>query len=217
MARHHNLLDYFPHRRAAGRHKTTRPLVFALVLAVTAIVYCAVNLSSGAEAKKVKHPDAPVPPVAKPAVNALPAPVLEMRDAILTAVHAGRIEELQTAIDWSELKPDLGEEKGADAVQHLKKLSADGEGREILAVLANILSMDPATVALGRDLENTAVYVWPYLAERPLEKLTPGEEVDLYRLMPAAQAKAMRETKKWTWWRLAIGADGTWYTLQKKE
>ncbi len=102
-------------------------------------------------------------------------------------------------------------------MQHLKKLSADGEGREILAALANILAMDPAKVALGRDLENTAVYVWPYLAERPLDKLTPREEVDLYRLMPAAQAKAMREAKKWTWWRLAIGADGTWYTLQKRD
>jgi hypothetical protein len=40
-------------------------------------------------------------------------------------------------------------------------------------------------------------------------KLTPAQEVDLNRLTSPADAKAMREKKKWTWWRLSIGADGT--------
>ena len=216
MARHQNLLAYFPRRRAVGRRKTTRPFIPVLVLAVSALVYCAVPFDV-AESKNNKGLVPQTPPPAGQAGDNLPDPVTQMRDAILAAVHSGRIEDLKTAIDWNELKPDFGETNGDDPVKHLKKLSADGEGREILAALADILAVGPAKVALGRDLENTAVYVWPYLAERPLDKLTPREEVDLYRLMPPAAAKAMREGKKWTWWRLALGADGTWYSLLKQE
>jgi hypothetical protein len=152
-----------------------------------------------------------------PFAGKLPANVLEMREAILAAVHSGLIEELRTPIDWNELRPDMGQESGVDLVEHLKRVSGDGEGREALAVLSNILSMPPARLPMGKDPENNAVFVWPYLAERPLDKLEPGEEVDLYRLMPPETAKAMREKKKWTWWRLSIGADGTWHAFRKSE
>jgi len=27
----------------------------------------------------------------------------------------------------------------------------------------------------------------------------------------------MREAKRWQWWRLAIGADGTWHAFHKAE
>lgn len=145
----------------------------------------------------------------------LPANVAEMRDAILAAAHSGSMEDLKVAIEWNELKPDFGDEAQGDPIAFLKRISADGEGRETLAALANILALAPAVLPTGKDPENNSVYVWPYLAELPLEKLTPGEEVDLYRLMPPAAAKAMREKKKWSWWRLAIGADGTWHSLRK--
>jgi len=69
----------------------------------------------------------------------------------------------------------------------------------------------------GQDLENNIIYVWPYLAEVELDKLTPAQEVDLLRLVGAAEAKAMREKKKWTWWRLTIGADGTWHSFKKAD
>ena len=42
-------------------------------------------------------------------------------------------------------------------------------------------------------------------------------DFDLYRLMPPATAKTMRDKKKWTWWRLSIGADGTWISFRKSE
>jgi hypothetical protein len=140
-----------------------------------------------------------------------------MRDGILAAVHTGAIDELKTAIEWNELKPDFGDEAGSDPIAYWKRISADGSGRETLAALANILSLPPAELPIGKDPENNAVYVWPYLAELPLDKLSPGAEVDLYRLMPPAAAKVMREKKKWTWWRLSIGADGTWISFRKSE
>lgn len=145
----------------------------------------------------------------------LPAPVQDMHDLITSAVKSGRIEELRTALEWNEMRPDLGGSDGPDQIAALKKASGDGEGRQILAALAEILDSGPAAVPLGRDLENNRIYVWPYLAERPLDKLTAAEEVELLRLVSPEQAKAMRTAKKWTWWRLAIGADGTWQSFRR--
>jgi hypothetical protein len=51
----------------------------------------------------------------------------------------------------------------------------------------------------------------------PLDKLTPDQEVRLYRLVKPDEVKAMRQKKKWTWYRLAIGADGTWHSFQKSD
>jgi hypothetical protein len=149
--------------------------------------------------------------------GALPQSVIDMREQILAAVHAGDVAELKDAIEWNEIKPDFGEPANGDPIAYWKKNSADGQGREVLAVIANLLALPPARLAIGKDPENTMVYVWPYLAELPLDTLTPGAEVDLYRLMSAEQAKPMKASKKWTWWRLAIGADGTWHTFRKYE
>lgn len=148
---------------------------------------------------------------------ALPPNTREMRDAILDAAHTGAIEELRHVIEWNELPPGFSDKPIDDPIAFLKSVSGDGEGREILAILINMLELDYAKVRQGQDAENTAVYVWPYLAEVPLDKLTPAQEVDLYRLVPPALAKDMREKKKWSWYRLMIGADGTWHSFQKQE
>jgi len=145
----------------------------------------------------------------------LPPAVADMREQILSAVEAGDIGELKGAIEWNEIKPDFGEEKGGDGIAFLKKTSVDGEGRETLAVLANLFALPPARLAIGKDPENTTVYVWPYLAELPPRALTAAEQVDLLRLVPAGTAKAMQDAKKWLWWRVVIGADGTWHAFRK--
>ena len=139
----------------------------------------------------------------------------EMRDAIQAAVQTGDISELEHAIAWNELPPEFGEDAGDDPIAFLKAQSADGEGREVLAIMANLLALSPASLPIGADHENNTVFIWPYLAELPLDKLTPEQQVDLLRLMPAAEAKALQQSKKWTWWRLAIGADGTWLSFIK--
>lgn len=145
----------------------------------------------------------------------LPLPVREMRDLILSAVNSGDIDELRHALEWNELRPDLGIDRDTDAIEHFRKVSADGNGAEILARLGDILSTPPAVLPVGPDLENNDVFVWPYLAEKPLKSLSPKETVDLYRIVPAAEAGAMLASGKWTWYRLAIGADGTWHAFVK--
>ena len=147
----------------------------------------------------------------------LPPPVEEMRDAILAAVHSGDIEDLRPALEWNELRPHIADEPVDDPIAYWKRLSGDGEGREILAILGEILDCGPATLAIGNDVENNLVYVWPALAEADLSKLTPQQEVALYRFVSPARAKAMRESNRWQWWRLAIGADGTWHAFHKAE
>lgn len=150
-------------------------------------------------------------------IAALPPNTREIREAILDAAHTGAIEELKVVLEWNELPPELADKPVADPIAHLKAVSGDGEGREILAILINILELDYAKLRQGKDAENNAIYVWPYLAELPIDKLTPAQEVDLYRLVPPAVAKEMRAKKKWTWYRLAIGADGTWHSFEKRD
>jgi hypothetical protein len=146
----------------------------------------------------------------------LPGPVQDMREAILSAVATGRIEDLRYAWELNELKPDLGADlAGGDPVAHWKQISGDGEGREVLAVLAEVLEAGCAVVPLGRDLENNRIYVWPRFAETDLAKLDPAGEVQLLRLIPPAAARQMRATGKYTHWRLGIGADGTWHFFRR--
>jgi hypothetical protein len=194
-----------------------------LVLAVLCLVYDGRSVAlerraaaSGADSHAEKAPGKKLP---KPGEDTgpLPAPVEEMRQAILAAAHSGNIEDLRVPLDWNELKPEVAAAAGEDPIAHWKKASGDGNGREILAVLADILPMRAAELPLGKDLENNIIYVWPYLAEAKLDELTPAQEVDLLRLVSPAEAKAMREKKKWTWWRLTIGADGTWHSFKKAE
>lgn len=170
------------------------------------------GIAQGARAKKP-----PEAALKAPAPGTLPAAVAEMRDGILAAVKSGRIEDLKVPIAWNELPPAIARDKVADPIAYWKQQSADGEGREILAILANLIDAGHAELPVGPDVENAKIYVWPRFAEMALDKLSPQDEVQLYRLITPAMLQAMREKKQWTWYRLAIGADGTWHSFQKAQ
>jgi hypothetical protein len=196
-----------------------KPATRALLLLMASFLLVHAGAGEGvAQTAKAKRKSEPVV-AAKTATNAdqLPAPVAEMRDGILEAVKSGRIEDLRVPIAWNELPPTFGTEKIDDPILYWKKQSADGEGREILAVLADLFAAGHAVVPVGKDVENSRLFVWPRFAELALDKLSPEDEVQLYRLVSPGQLKTMREQKKWTWWRLTIGADGTWHAFQKAE
>ena len=165
-------------------------------------------------AKKQQPAAVPVPDV-RYGSEGLPAPVEDMREAISSAVRSGRIEELRHAWELNELKPDLGVAAVADPIAHWKQISGDGEGREVLAALAQILDAGYVVLPLGPDLENNRLYVWPYFAEFPLDRLNPAQEVELLRLVPPAAAKDMRSAGKYAHWRIVIGADGTWHSFRR--
>lgn len=191
-----------------------REVLFLVTLA--GIVQCLGAAPVLAEKAKSRSQGAPsVAAAAQPVRPALPEPAADIREAMLAAVHSGNIEDLQIPLEWNELKPMISSERVDDPISHWKKMSADGEGREILAILGNILDAGHTTLPVGKDIENNLVYVWPAIAEADLSALTPAQEVELYRLVPAAEAKAMREKKTWSWYRVVIGADGTWHSFQK--
>lgn len=182
-----------------------------VVLAVGVLVYCAGAIPYG-------RADAAHPRKNAPITNAgLPKPAADMRDAILQAVHTGQLIDLKTALELNEMRPDITDEPVDDAVGYFRKMSKDGSGRDILAILDQILAMKPAAVPLGPDIENNAIYVWPYLAEADLALLSPEETADLSRLMSPDEIAMLKAAKRWTWWRLAIGADGTWHSFRREK
>ena len=145
----------------------------------------------------------------------LPEPVRNMIEQIVSAARSGLIAEMRTPYEWNELPPSLSDEPVKDPFAFWKKQSADGEGREILAILLNLLSTGYVRLPVGSDAENPGLFVWPYLAEVPPGSLTPSQQVEALRLMPPEAFLAMRKSGRYTWWRLAIGADGTWHLFQK--
>ncbi len=144
-------------------------------------------------------------------VSILPAPVARMRSAILGAVSGGNIEDMRIPVDMNEIPPVLAAGKVADPIAYWKKISGDGEGREILATLVQLFRTGFVRKISPQGHE---MYVWPYFAEMPLDKLTPAQEVELLTLVPAAKAKEMHAKGKYDHFRLGIGGDGVWHFFQ---
>lgn len=183
-----------PARFADKRSSSTRRML-SLVVGAALVVH------GGALAK----PARPVEPSQQAA---------ETRELILAAVQSGRIEDLRPAMEHAT--PDFGAGRGADPIAALKQGSLN-DGLEALAAMGEALRLAPAALPLGKDLENNLIYVWPYLAEKPIDTLAPNEMVELLQLVPPERVREMREKKRWLWWRLAIGADGSWLMFKKAE
>lgn len=129
-----------------------------------------------------------------------------MRERLILAARSGDIARLGVAFQTNETMPVFTRGAERDPVAFWKSASGDGEGREILAVLLNILDLPAALINKGTPQE---MYVWPYLAHVPLTDLTPRQTVDLYRLMTAQDVRDTRTLGSWVFWRLGIGPDGT--------
>lgn len=145
------------------------------------------------------------------ATEALPPPVLDMREAILAAVRSGRIEDLRVAVELNEMKPVIADGPVGDPIAHWRQVSVDGEGRDILVILGQILEAGYVTLPLGRDLENNKVYVWPYFVAVPPDQWTPTQEAELQRIVPASSIEAMKRAGAYNFYKLGIAADGTWH------
>ncbi len=145
----------------------------------------------------------------------LPPQVAAVRRTLLDIAGSGHLEELQSSLTASERNPVLPDANAAAKFAEWRAASPDGKGFAILAIVTDLLALDAAVVEAGPDAENGRLYVWPYLSELPLDKLPAHAEVDLLRLVSVADAQAMKAHKRWTGWRLAIGADGVWRLFAK--
>ena len=145
-------------------------------------------------------------------VSKLPPQVQRMRRAILEAATSGDIEALRVPIDMNELHPVFAKERTPDPIAYLKSVSADGNGREMLAILFNLLTTGYAIKDAGTKNE---MIVWPYHAAIPLNALTPSQEVEIYRFLPPQRVKEMAAAGKYSYYSVGIGKDGVWHSFSR--
>jgi hypothetical protein len=137
----------------------------------------------------------------------MPPPVLATRQKLIDAAKSGDLEMLRALMMEQPEPPAVSLGDPGDPIEYLKALSADADGREILAILLEVMESGFSHVAEGTDEE---LYVWPYFAEYPLEALTPPQLVELFTLLTAADYEDMKSYGSYTFFRVGISPDGRW-------
>lgn len=149
--------------------------------------------------------DAPAPQVLYD-TSLLPKPVSRMHAQMKEAALSGEIERLRIVLESNEVMPTLSFGEIDDPITFLKESSGDGQGFEILAILADILDAGFVHVDVGTPHE---MYVWPYFARYPLHNLTPDQKVELFRIVTSGDFSEMQDFGAWLFYRVGIGPDGT--------
>lgn len=136
----------------------------------------------------------------------LPKPVARMHSQMMEAALSGNIDRMRIILESNEVMPTLSFGEIGDPIDFLKESSGDGEGYEILAILADTLDAGFVHVDAGTPQE---MYVWPYFARYPLHELAPDEKVEMFRIVTSADFADMEQFGAWTFYRVGIGPDGT--------
>ena len=137
----------------------------------------------------------------------LPAPVKELRQKLIAAIKTGELESLRPIIAANGQTPELSGGDSDDPIATLKLLAGDPKGREILAIMEDVLEAGYVHVDVGTPQE---AYVWPYFARYPLNKLTGPQMVELFRLITAGDFQDMQDKGVYSFYRLGISPDGKW-------
>ncbi len=136
----------------------------------------------------------------------LPEPVREKRDRLLEAAESGDIGRLKAIFATESAPPTVSFGQPDDPIDYLRQQSGDGDGVEILAILADLLSA-PYAAMDGGDGEH--LFIWPYLAAvDDLGRLSPRQQVDGYRIMGYAGFNDLQAVGTWFYWRVYIGNGG---------
>lgn len=152
-------------------------------------------------------PEAAVPEVIYD-LSQLPGPTRRMRELILEATKSGDIEKLRPLLGMGDGATTLsfGGVEG-DLIEFLKQQSGDGEGHEILAILEEVLEAGFVHIDAGKPEE---LYVWPYFFAVPIEKLTPPQRVELFRIVTAGDYEDMKNYGAYIFYRVGITPEGRW-------
>ncbi|MEX0853584.1 MAG: hypothetical protein WD036_09940 [Bauldia sp.] len=137
----------------------------------------------------------------------LPTPVRRLREQIMAAAWTGDPENLKPIFEANGEPPILSHGDVPDPIAYLKSLSGDPEGREILAILIEVFEAGYVHVDVGTADE---MYVWPYFARYPVDKLTPRQLVELFKLVYAGDYEDMKTYGHYPFSWAGIAPDGTW-------
>jgi len=151
------------------------------------------------------------PPGAPPEVitdlSKLPPAVARMRERILAAARTGELDAVVAVMASNGTMPIFSLDGERDPVAYWKRDYPESGGVEILAILTEILEAGFVHVDKGTPEE---MYVWPYFARAPLKALTPGQKVDLFKIVTGGDYKDMLNAGAYNFYRLGIGQDGAW-------
>lgn len=183
-----------------------RTIRYAGALAV-ALVFV-MEPGAAQKAKPAAKPAARPLPVIERDAAALPPRVAAMREAIMEAARSGDPEKLRLVLQRNEVPPILAKGHTGDPIAGLKARSGDGEGRETLAILLDILDAPYVHIDAGMPQD---MYLWPWFAAYPPSRLDAEQLVEVYRVTPAREFKDSLARDKYLFYRLGIGPDGTWH------
>jgi hypothetical protein len=140
-------------------------------------------------------------------IGNLPEPVRKKVLELSAIAKSGDISLLTPILQADQTRVSFGDPE--DATAYLKQNSADGEGLEILALLANILEAPFAAVDGGEGPEGGSFYVWPSLAYyESLAGLSAADRVVAYQIMGYQGFEEMKGLDAWYHWRVYIGDNG---------
>ncbi len=151
----------------------------------------------------------PLPPVeVHKGIEGLPPQVVKMRQRLLDAAYSGDMQRLKVAAQTNETPPIFSINEIGDPIAYLKTQSGDGQGLEVLAILTDVLESDWTRLNPGTPQE---MYVWPAFAAMPIDKLEPGQLVELYKIVTSSDLEEMKSVGRYTFYTVGIGPDGTWH------
>jgi hypothetical protein len=138
----------------------------------------------------------------------LPEPVQRMRKLLLDVSLGADIEKLRPLLGTGESTVQLSlSDITDDPIAYLKSQSGDQEGQEILAIMEDVLSAGYVHINVGKPEE---LYVWPYFFGLPLDKLTPRQKVELFKIVTAGDYEEMKTYDSYIFYRLGITPKGEW-------
>ncbi len=127
---------------------------------------------------------------------------------LMAAARSGDLERLRPLIERQPEPPSFAfDAELEDPIEYLQSLSGDPEGREILAILLEILEAGFVRVEEGSAGD---MFVWPYFAHYPLDALTPEQMVEMYTILTSADYQEMRSYGAYIFFRVGISPDGSW-------
>ncbi len=181
------------------------PTVFLFIIATLS---CLSNAQSKGLSKQNSSPKIAYKP------SKLPHPVRTMRASIIRAAKSGDMAAIKAVLQKNEIQPVVDFDSKLSPVEFWMDVSQDGNGRDVLAAMIEIFMKPYAILNEGTPQEK---FVWPYLAELDMRKLTARQEIDLLRLVSVKEYGIMKKNGRYQGYRASIGKDGTWHIFVREK
>ena len=192
---------------------TRLPHLFGLIVLCCAFAAAPLFAQNKVKTETIRDPDAPAKAAKQHPATAeiirdlarLPAPVRQRREEILAAARTGDLAKVAAIVKANQTLISFGGD--TDAAAFWKKSFPDSDGLEVLSTMIEVLEMPFVHLDQGNSQE---MFVWPYFHALQLEKLTPEQRVELFRLVTAYDFREMLKFGSYVFFRAGISPDGRW-------